>query len=318
MSLIEGILQRAGVETKPHTFKKGEVQLSCPFCLERGLGDDTGQHLGVNFDSGKGHCFRCDWNARDIMYTARALSRVYKIPFVLRYVESEPQKPKKTPRTLPVGLPVGYEAFNGNKDSIERKMRAYLEKRGVSTSQIVRHKIGFAAVGEMAWRILFPVRDEDGKVYGCVGRTIMADVEPKYLNTIGIKLLWGANESGSTAVIVEGVLDALRVEQALLSHRGYVAVARLGSAITPVQLHQLRRFENRVILPDWDVPGMKGAMELARECAVHGMPVKFALPEAMTGLDPGAMTMDQIEDMLSSALPWNEKLKFRIRKMMAA
>lgn len=330
MSLLTEILRRAAVEQRPHPSKPDEIMLCCPFCSERGLSDDRSFHLGINVENGKSHCFRCGWSARDALWAARQLSRAFNVPFRLRYVlKSEHENVSGTvnesayyekvsarENARPLGLPREYEAFNGSEDSVERKLRAYLTKRGVSASQITRHKIGYAAVGDLAWRILFPVFGKNGRVYGTVGRVASDNVQPKYLNTRGIKLLWGAHMPGHTAVIVEGVFDALRVEQALLRRRSTVALARLGSTITPAQLKQLKKYEQRIILPDWDVPGVRGAMKLAQTCADNHLPVKIAVPGEMSGLDPGSMTLDQIDAAIDAALPWGEGVKFRLRMAM--
>jgi hypothetical protein len=317
MTLIQEILSRAGVELKLHSFKRNEVSLCCPFCEERGYGVDEKFHYGINTVSGKSYCFRCFWASRDVIYAARALSKVFDVPFRLRYaLEPEEQPEVKEPKPVPTSLPKEYERFNGNKDEVEREMRAYLKKRLVSTLQITKHKIGFAACGNMAYRILFPVISSDQQIYGCVGRTIKEDVKPKYLNTSGVKILWGCHVFGTTAVIVEGILDALRVEQALLFHKNYVAVARLGSVVTQVQLKQLRRYERRIILPDWDEPGVKGAMELAKECAACGLSVSVAVPQGMTGMDPGGMLPEQIDGAIATALPWGKTTEMRLRMAM--
>ena len=145
---------------------------------------------------------------------------------------------------------------------MERKARKYLRERQVSTLQIVRHKIGYAASGAYGWRIIFPVLMENGKVCGYTGRDFTTHQKPKYLNSTGYKGLWNAQRRARTAVVVEGIMDALRVEKALLRARDAVAVARLGSIITPLQMDQLKQFEQVIIFPDQDKPGVEGAVKL--------------------------------------------------------
>lgn len=252
------------------------------------------------------------------MYTARQLCRIFGIKFNLRALAAnqEEAKKKKTPKkeASPVaGLPAEYEDFAHEPDSIGYKARKYLRSRGVSTLQIVKHRIGFAAAGDMAWRVLFPVVDSEGTTHGCVGRDFSGNQSPKYLNTPGMKLLWNAHRVARTAVVVEGVMDALRVEHALLQMHDSVPVARLGSTITPAQLDQLKLYERVVVLPDWDRAGVVGAIELCGRCTARGMAVFASVPESMSGIDPGEMSENAIVELIKDAVPWSVHVERHMR-----
>jgi DNA primase len=310
--LLQELLEKAGVD-----FKQGEgdeVTLNCPFCDT----EDTGFHLGLNVGNGLAHCFRCDWKSGGLMNTARQLSEVYKVPFHIRYsalkneLKEEAPKPEKHVRSG--GLPKEYEPFvNDPTDKIELRIRGYLKSRGVSQLQITRHKIGFAAVGPYAWRILFPVWGSDGKAYGCVARSIDVRQKPKYLNTPGIKLMWGAHQTAKTAVIVEGVLDALRVEQALMRRKDWIAIARLGSTLSTSQFRQLRQYDRIIILPDKDVAGVKGAIVTAELCAANHIQTEISIPDVLDGRDPGDMTPDEINEYIDLARSWSKSEWYRMR-----
>jgi DNA primase len=253
------------------------------------------------------------------MYTARRLSEAFGLKFSPRaFVEERKTQrtgkvSKKEEEPIGPGLPLEYETFRDVCDSIGEKARAYLKDRGVSTSQIVRHKIGFAAAGEMAWRVLFPIIDDEGIIHGCAGRDFSGHQIPKYLNTPGVKLLWNAHRPASTAVVVEGVLDALRVETALLQTNGIVAVARLGSIITKLQLDQLKHYDKVVVFPDFDRAGVHGAIELCTRCDGRGIQTSVVLPPAMTGNDPGDMKEEMIIDLLRGAVRWSVTTENRLR-----
>lgn len=314
--LLREILERAGIEVR-ETRQKSEVVLCCPFCPDRGFSEDTKFHFGLNLEKGWAHCFRCDWKSSNFLHTARMLAREFEVPFKLQYrempeKEEEPKEPETT-AIVASGLPPEYEKFTGAADRIEKRARAYLHSRGISLLQISKYKIGYAAAGAYGWRILFPVFGPGNKVYGCVGRAIDARMKPKYLNSPGLKLLWNAHRGGQIAVVVEGIMDALRVEKALLRVRGMTAVARLGSAITPYQLMQLRTFERVIILPDWDEPGVKGAVGLAEQCLESHIPVEMAVPEMIDGRDPGSMEEQEILDCLRSAEKWKKEMTYRMR-----
>lgn len=307
--ILEDLLERTGGITSR---KGSEVMLDCPFCSERGVvpGHNTAT-LGINTRQGIGHCFRCEWKSRSFRFTVKELCRILGIQYSLRDRREEPQRIEEKPvieEPVESGLPQEYERFTWGDDPIEKLARQYLNTRGVSRLQILRHNIGYAVTGNLAWRILFPVYGDGKKIYGVVGRTFHKDGKPKYLNTPGLKLLWNAHRQGSTAVVTEGVMDALSVERALYSKRDWVAVARLGNTMTELQMRQLKNYEQVIILPDHDAAGIHGAKELANRCTDMGIGVSVSIPRVNDGRDPGSMTEDEIREDIMGATKWNGKI----------
>jgi DNA primase len=118
-------------------------------------------------------------------------------------------------------------------------------------------------------RIVFPIRDERGRVIAFGGRVIRADDEPKYLNTPETRhyhksrVLFGLSQGAEAirkrkrAILVEGYLDVLRLHE-----RGFQeAVATCGTALTAEHLELLGRHTNKVLLVfDGDEAGMRAAL----------------------------------------------------------
>jgi Toprim domain len=302
------------VETKSNG---DEFKVCCPFCPDKGLTPDEGYHLGINVRTGLAHCFRCDWRSGGVINTARLISRALGLPLDLHgFYRTRPELEEKPETEEPTStpLPLEYEAFRNSGDPIEKMAGAYLRERQVSLLQIVRHRIGYAASGRMSWRVLFPVMGYGNVCYGCVGRDFSGSQEPKYLNTPGVKSLWNACRPGRVAIVVEGIMDGLRVERALMHMpKGMVAVARLGSAITDVQLGQLHEFERVVIVPDFDPAGVHGATALAERCVEARISTKVVVPPAMTGVDPGNMGEDELLGYVTSAVPWSSATALKMR-----
>lgn len=319
--IISDIIDASGLEVRPRTDDEDEVYLCCPFCVERGESTDNRFRLGLNMRTGAAHCFNCHWKARGVMFTARALCKALNVGINLRgFVRQErearlkKESEVKKKRVLPpaAGLPEEYQAFSEEVGKAGRRARRYLQQRQVSTLQIVKHRIGYASDGRLANRLIFPVVDPDGDVHGCVGRDFTGEQSPKYLNTPGMKLLWNAHRLATTAVVVEGIFDALRVEMALMRTRDMLAVSRLGSAITPFQLDQLKLYEKVIVLPDWDRAGVQGAIELCGRCDARGIHVSVCVPKSMTGEDPGSMTEDDIIDRIKDTVPWTASAEHRL------
>ena len=182
------------------------------------------------------------------------------------------------------------------------RARAYLEQRGIDTG-IARHfALGYAPEGweslltfmkaekvpeealiatglavarenragaydRFRGRLLFPIRDLQGRVVAFGGRGF-GDEQPKYLNspetplyTKG-NLLYAADlarptiQSENRALLVEGYVDCIMAHQ----HGFTGTVAALGTAFTPAQLALLRRYCDEVVtFFDADAAGQKAA-----------------------------------------------------------
>ena len=185
------------------------------------------------------------------------------------------------------------------------KARTYIEGRGVDLEVARRFGLGYAPEGwnalltQMAkegvteaelvaaglalprqnapgfydrfrGRLLFPIRDLQGRVVAFGGRALGAE-EPKYLNspetTLYVKgqMLYAldvARESmrqKNRAVVVEGYLDCLMAHQ----HGFTETVAALGTAFTAAQLGLLRRYADEVVsVFDADAAGQKATSRL--------------------------------------------------------
>lgn len=184
-----------------------------------------------------------------------------------------------------------------NSDEAARA-RAYLEKRELKRDTLDRFQIGYAldqwdgllrhltskgyALADVyeagliieredqsgyydrfRGRVMFPIRDQRGRVIGFGGR-VLGEGVPKYLNSPQTPLfdksrvLFGLDQAragirtAKEAVIVEGYMDVLMAHQHGISN----VVAQMGTALTEAQLRTLKRYTQRFILAlDSDVAG---------------------------------------------------------------
>jgi DNA primase len=126
-------------------------------------------------------------------------------------------------------------------------------------------------------RVMFPIRDERGRMAGFGARILKPEDVPKFLNSPQTKLfdksrlLYGLDRARKTirgedqAVIVEGYLDVIALHQA-----GYTsAVSPMGTALTEQQLRLVKRYTGRIVLAlDADAAGDKATLrglEIARQ-----------------------------------------------------
>ncbi len=159
-------------------------------------------------------------------------------------------------------------------------------------------------------RIIFPIKDVDGKVVGFGGRTVSGE-EPKYMKSeIYHKksILYGLDRSRDYirrekhAVVVEGYMDFLSLFRAGIRN----AVATLGTSLTREHAIILRRYTDKVIVVfDGDEAGKKAALRVLVVFLPEGLkPLMVILPE---GHDPASFIFegrqDEFQKLLHSAAP---------------
>src|SRR5262245_868565 len=140
----------------------------------------------------------------------------------------------------------------------------------VQVGLVVPRQTGSGFYDRFRGRLLFPIRDAQGRVVAFGGRALAGE-EPKYLNSpetplyvkgqllYALDLARGAMRERGRALLVEGYLDCVMAHQ----HGFDETVAALGTAFTPAQLALLRRHADEVVaLFDADAAGQKAASRL--------------------------------------------------------
>ena len=136
-------------------------------------------------------------------------------------------------------------------------------------------------------RLMFPIRDAGGNMAGFGGRILDPNDVPKFMNSPQTSLfdksslLYGLDKarkairSENQAVIVEGYLDVIVVHQEGFQN----VVSPMGTALTEVQMRQLKRYTRRFVLAlDPDAAGVKATLrglEVAREALDHSTDLVF-------------------------------------------
>ncbi len=215
--------------------------------------------------------------------------------------------------------------------------RAYLERRGLSIETIARFGLGYApgtgrallsyfenqdVRAEMLLRgglagqrdperppydyfrnrLMFPIRDRQGRVIGFGGRVLDLGQEPKYLNSPETELFKkgrvlynldqarAASRQSGTVIVAEGYMDVIAFDRAGVP----AAVAPLGTALTQEQLAELWRLVPEPVLCfDGDGAGLRAAyraLDLALAKITPEQTLRIALlPE---GQDPDDLLRD--------------------------
>lgn len=149
-------------------------------------------------------------------------------------------------------------------------------------------------------RLMFPIRDEAGRVIGFSGRAIVKDEKSgKYVNSpetplfhksrvlFAIDKARRAMADSRTAIICEGQIDAIRCHEAGLTN----VVASQGTALTADHARMIRRYADEVILVlDADAAGQAAALKSSAAFIAEELSVRVAsLP---LGEDPDSLVRD--------------------------
>ncbi|MEC4677903.1 MAG: DNA primase [Nitrospirota bacterium] len=179
-------------------------------------------------------------------------------------------------------------------DDLVKQLRAafspsILEKAGLISKRAERAQKDSGHFDRFRDRVMFPIRNPQGKVLGFGGR-VFGEGEPKYLNTAETpvfrksEILFGLDRpkvAGQPLVIVEGYLDVITAIQEGIPN----VVATLGTALTRAHLRLARRHgEKIVIVFDGDTAGIRAALRTAPLLIDEEMSVGIVtLP---SGVDP--------------------------------
>ncbi|MFM9128860.1 MAG: DNA primase, partial [Candidatus Limnocylindrus sp.] len=210
-------------------------------------------------------------------------------------------------------------------DSWDACSKALAAKRGATPAELAAVGLtterdgGRGAYDRFRARVIFPIRDANGKITGLGGRLLPEDDKrgdrgPKYLNSAATELFdksrtlylidkaKSAMRKSGTAVLVEGYTDALMAHQSGFTN----VVASMGTALTPAQVALLLRYGSKILLAyDVDAAGAKagafGATELLRLVTELGRAdggpslVDVGIVRLPDGKDPDEVVRDQPE-----------------------
>lgn len=213
--------------------------------------------------------------------------------------------------------------------------RAYLQTRSISAESVKRFQVGLApdgwdglllsdvgrkfdpgllATGGLVKtrengggfydtfrnRLMFPIRDEQGRIIAFGGRRLLDTDNPKYLNSpetplfsksrsiFGLDLARQKIVETRTVVVVEGYTDVVMAHQCGVSN----VVSILGTAMTEQHVSILRRFADRIVLLfDADTAG-----DVAVDRAVGlflTQPIEIHIASMPPDVDPDEFLIEQ-------------------------
>lgn len=198
------------------------------------------------------------------------------------------------------------------RDTVTR----HLLKQGFPQPLVLKSGLAFqrddgTIVDRFKNRLMIPIAREGGSVVAFGGRAMQAEQQPKYLNSpetpiyTKSRTLYGLNVSKGDirrlgyAVLVEGYFDFAQVIQGGTTP----VVATCGTALTPAQVHLLRRFTSKAVLSfDPDAAGQGAAVRSCDLMVQEGFLVSVAVlpkgedPDLFVRTRGGAAYQDRLRD----------------------
>jgi len=207
-----------------HYKANSEFLFYCPRCKHHK------KKLSVNIIKNCFKCWICDYSGKSIYRLVRKYGQFsHKLKWenfesivdlssdsVERaFADTEKEEYQK------IDLPSEFRSLCNNGSDFDRfstlKARKYLKSRNIKQADILRWKLGYCSFGEFEDRIVAPSFDERGNVNYFVARTY-DDNYIKYKNVAAAKDII-FNELyidwDSDVILVEGVFDAVRAENAI-------------------------------------------------------------------------------------------------------
>ena len=176
-------------------------------------------------------------------------------------------------------------------------------------------------------RLMFPIHDAKGRVCGFGARTLDGS-PPKYINTsatsifdkqslvYGLHLAHDSIRSSNTGVIVEGYMDVIAAHE----HGYRNVVASMGTALTVMQVNQLKRLAKTFVLAlDQDIAGQEATLrslesswqvfdgrDTKQKSVFNDNPVELKVLSLPEGKDPDEFIRNSEsnwDDVVDSAMP---------------
>lgn len=189
------------------------------------------------------------------------------------------------------------------------RYHSYLESRNYPKELAESYQVGFTdrKYAEMSNRVIFPIRNANCQIVGFTGRTLDPDWKAKGIgkwrhsngfdkehNLFNIDRACKHIEETGTAILVEGALDVLRLEQAGIKN----SVAIFGRKLFNGQIALLLSIgANRLIIAfDADNAGLTGAETAAKSASAFFEIVNFCPDGAK---DVGDMSVEKIQELFN-------------------
>lgn len=230
---IRAYMESEGLDYKTSgpNIMKVHVGFNCPKCAERG-DPDPSYHLNLKIDGTHAICFRCQYKSKNAYHIWRDILRpdarldfeeFKKIceEFEIEKVEDsyiQEQDDSQRINKKEKNFDKLWDSFRRFKIKPDHTYKSYLLRRNIDVKYCKNIGVKIGTRG-YKWRVIFPIRNDTGKIVSFSARAIVENMEPRYLNASGAERIenypFGLYESldSKNVILTEGVIDALKCLQ---------------------------------------------------------------------------------------------------------
>jgi DNA primase catalytic core, N-terminal domain len=304
VSSVEFALERLGLDVKRVGGRLWTER--CPLPTHQA---HNPKHRWANFfvrpegeRAGQWHCYSCGAGGRLV----ELVMRLREVDFRearewLRTIEEHvPPKPflrvRVDSRRKTFRLPDGVEG--GALSKWNSVPRDYVKSRGITAEQVERWRIGYALMGRLEGRIVFPVFDAKGRLVNYTGRTFVGD-DVRYLSAHerefpDTSAFWGEHRwtDRKTVLLFEGAINGLAFERACERAGLMPSLAGMSGKHFDYRKALRLRFERVVVATDPDPAGdlAHAHIESTLRSACEVVRFQYPTSDDAAATSPGALT----------------------------
>jgi DNA primase len=255
LGLVESVLG------KSNPTARGNHAFHCAFCHHKN------PKLEINLIPTKKkenlwHCWVCDKKGKTLFGLFKALKVSIEKRTQLRDILGTTEKYDKVVLNTKVELPPEYKLlYNLTKSDIHaRHALAYLKKRGITPTDILKYQIGYCEKGRYANKIIIPTYNVDGQLDYFVARSFEKEPSRKYdappsdKNIIGFENMINWN---IPIVLCEGAFDAIAIKRN--------AIPLFGKNISKKLMQKLVTSEVKKVYLALDKDAIKSTYKIAEQ-----------------------------------------------------
>ena len=264
----------------------------CPFCNHRKPKLEISM---VTNEEGKNfwECWVCKSRGQSIYSLVKQLNLPKsEAQEVLKYVKKGIKYEYKSEDV--VELPKEFQSLvtASNTSIIANKIRKYLNERGLTHNDFIKHNIGYTTTGDYGGRIIIPSYSESNRLNYFVGRTYEGAYF-KYKNPEASKdIVFFENHINwnKPVILCEGAFDAMSIRRN--------AIPILGKSLSPALWKRLLTGTLTDIYIALDTDAQKQALEIAEKLIAAGFRV-FLIE--LPGKDPSDMGFKEFTKLVQNA-----------------
>jgi len=260
---------------------RNEYLFFCPFCSHHK------PKLAVNVETGQWHCWICETSGRSLVSLLKKVNAPRnKINQLAKLLHQDIQFAETDEPSGDLMLPAEFKPlWKKHKDYESKHALAYLKRRGITPSDIIKHNIGYCSDGLYAYRIIIPSYDHRGRLNFFTARAYR-DLKPPYRNPPCSKNVVGFESLISwdfPIVICEGPMDAIAIRRN--------AIPLFGKTLPEKLLEKIFEHNVKEVYLALDQDALKNALRIAKTLMDQNINVYIV---KLDGKDPGSVGFEKM------------------------